>query len=252
MRRVFLYFSILTILFGCDQRLANKTSLRDSLLAHHFKEVARLPNYDTTTLEHHLLKALYLNDTSYIAQYFQGLPEREEWGRRSLYFDSGFHLAPLQAQDVDESYRFNSEDYGWALAYDTMLIDMTSITVSKKGNKVNLQGIWAQYITDPNGRKPAHINVKFRQDTVLKIQYWDTLRQALEYCDYWGLKQDNNSKGKDGSATTVEGYIKGYYDRPHKRHYVYRFSPSTQYALKVPLELVHRLSGRLPNYFRRH
>jgi hypothetical protein len=228
---------------------ADKISLGDSVLKHHFNEVARLARYDTTTLEHHLLKALYANDTDFIARYFQDLPEREEWRKMKLHYDSGFHLSPIQTLKVDEAYRFTSESYGFSIAYDTTVINATSITISKKGNKVNLKGIWAESVWDPTGQEPTYMNIRFKQDTDLKIQYWDTLRQELEYCDYWGLKQDNNSKGTDGSATTVEGYIKGYYGRPDKNHYVYRFVPGN-YALNRPIDLVQRLSGRLPNYAR--
>lgn len=235
---------------GCQpsKRIDNARALADSALAVHFGRIGTLRHYDTATFEHRLLEAVYRRDTVYLKQYLEH--ESEVWSDRKITMiaDSSLGLTPLHALGADQAYRFQWESAFASSGNHSPLTNLGSYTITRSGDKVQLQVIYGLYESAADTAWRFRTTIHYKHDTALAVKEWEALEKALRYCDFWGMKADNDRDGSDGGITSIEGYSAPAESRLRRHHYVFRWVPYGT-ALDSPMRVMRRLSGGWPGYY---
>ena len=199
-------------LFGCNLGDTAKKDYRDSVLTNYFSLVDTSGKFDTSDINYKTLKAYYSNDTIYLKEldrYIQKQKkDRENWD----LWQSDIPLPKLNQLNVETAYRFVYSIYG-SPEYEV-------ITITQKDTTHNLHYLYFYHDKENSKTEKVREFTKriYRTD-------WEEIERKMLYADYWGLKNEKNSRGFDGNDLTVIGYKK--YEYAELNHYVHRWTRTT-------------------------
>ncbi len=223
---------VVPLLYSCRpiSNQDNSTVSRDTLLSNFLKMVDTLPYYDTTNLNFKLLKFYQENDTSNLKKIVGSIHNRSTIPWMHAYLKPCAINTEFDTLTADESYKFSYES-SFCQYY-------TIATITQRGSSV--KAVATVYLNVSNMDSiPCKIVQQYETD--VDSTYWVKFRDAIFVSDFWGLKEDNDYHGTDGSSLDVQGFKKGYtYNRNinSKRSYVSRWSRSMDNLLDPFLMLL--------------
>ena len=234
MRPHYLYIYLL-LLSSCTGTVPHepKMSFRDSVIKAYKEEANANRKFDTSDLNYEILNAYAANDSLSLNKILHEINTEKEnrkwWGQ----LDSCIRLTSLNDMDIDEGYRFE---------YDGGLCPLRQITTICKRNdtiKLNFQLYQLKWDT-------ADCRKLDEFDRLLTLKNWKDFLDKVDRGDFWGLKNDNNRSGLDGSTYYITGYKKTFNNSPAKNHFVYRWEHTSLYeAFEFATQLAANKKGCL-------
>jgi hypothetical protein len=172
--------------------------------------------YDTSELNHKILKAYIANDTAFFKQLRANIKKQTTNRANSDLWNADIPLPNIKNIDADEVYRFIYSLQGGP-AYEV-------ITISKKADSCKLH-----YFSFYGGGDTHVYQMKDQYTESLTIAVWNGLTDKLKQGDFWQLKKGDGVRGLDARDLTVIGYIKPNPARGTGGQYnfVHRFMSST-------------------------
>jgi hypothetical protein len=171
---------------------AESLSARDATMKKYFQLLDSLPVRDTMGEKFKLLRAYYRNDTAYL---------NEEYSALKIYLQQGVRhprackdSAPLQRLGYQEAYRVSY----WAAFCDRAI----DITIGEKDSaytlhvKIDSVDLITGACTTRQFTKP------------IKEWQWEAFKKNIYYVDVWGMQEQNDVTGVDGSGVIVYAYKK--------------------------------------------
>lgn len=194
MTKIFLFFlSIFFISCKNDQSKHVVIQERDSIMGIYFHVVDSLPYADTLDVKFKLLKAYYNNDTAYLTASYNEIAKLLKYREEMLESHICEEPNPLNTLKYQEAYRFN---------YDAAFCNKAvNMTIGKSGDSITLDLYLFEFNDKQTECKTIEHTIKLVDKTI-----WDTLIDSLQKADFWGLKEDNERHGMDGSNLRVAGY----------------------------------------------
>lgn len=180
--------------------------------------VDTLPYYDTTNLNFKLLKAYKQNDTSNLKEIADYIHRTSTTPWMHDYLKPCAINVEFDTLTADEAYKFS---------YESSFCEYYTIaSITQRGNRI--KAIATVY---KNASKIDSIPCTIVQqyETNIDSASWVKFQEAIFAVDFWGLKEDNEYHGVDGSSLDVQGYqknFKGSRNIESKRCYVSRWSRS--------------------------
>jgi hypothetical protein len=214
------FFLVAVLLCSCHQpsNQNNSNSIRDTLLTSFFKMIDTLPYYDTTNLNFKLLKAFKENDTSNLEEITDYIHRTSTTPWMHDYLKPCAVNMEFDTLTADEAYKFS---------YESSFCEYYTIaTITQRGNKVKVN-----VTVYKNASKLDLIPCTIAQqyETEIDSTSWTKFQEVIFAVDFWGLKEDNEYHGNDGSSLDVQGYqkyFKGNRNIQPRRSYVSRWSRS--------------------------
>ena len=201
------------ILFSCNEvNEKNKTSSKEALIKRYFALLDSLPGYDTLNSEYSYMRAYYRNDTAFLKERNKEIVEALENQKKWAFSDSCLRLPHLNKLNASEAYRI---DYDGSFCPYNL-----NITIYIMGEQIELH--FFRYIA---GREygPCRVVKQFKK--TLTSKDWDDFKKAINYADFWGMKEDNGVYGIDGHTLRIKGIrqFQGYPVPLYKS--IFRWSP---------------------------
>ena len=142
-----------------------------------------------------MLKAYYLNDTSYL----RGIVTKYE--RKDGEFTKFWmtNVPILKRLQIEEGYQFQYSE--------TFCSNYYVVTITKNNTTVRLNKVIFQP-TRIEKDKPLDLKLIETSNKTLTIENWEKLLNTLDFADYWNLKANSNNFPLDPSFLTVLGIKK--------------------------------------------
>ncbi len=129
---------------------------------------------------------------------------------------------------ADEAYKF---------VYESSFCHyFTVATITQNGNKIIARTIVYE---NASLMDSTPCTIAQQNEIILDSISWEKFQYELRNSDFWGLKEDNGSRGVDGSSLDVLGYQKSFEGMGERRSYVTRWSGSLDRLLE-PFMLILR------------
>lgn len=227
-----LFFLSVVILCSCGQNSnrTNSISGRDTLLSSFFKMVDTLPYYDTTNPNFKLLRAYSENDTSSMEKIVNYIHRRSTTPWMHDYLKPCAINIEFDTITADEAYKFS---------YESSFCEYYTIaSITQRGNRVKAI---ATVYKNASGSDSIPCTIAQEYETDIDSASWVKFQEAIFAADFWGLKEDNEYHGVDGSSLDVQGYQKNFkwnQSIQSKRSYVSRWSRSMDNLLQPFLMLL--------------
>lgn len=228
------YLMITALLFSCRQGSIQPTitNTRDTLLSKFLNMVDTLPYYDTTNLNFKLLKAYKENDTSNLEKIVSYIKQRSTTPWMHAYLKPCAINVAFDTLTADEAYKFS---------YESAFCDYYTIaSIIQRGNKVKAV---TTVFKNASAMDSLPCTIVQQYETIIDSTAWVKFQEAIFAADFWGLKEDNEYHGFDGSSLAVQGYQKKFKSNQHiqsRRAYVSRWSNSMDNLLE-PFMILLRL-----------
>jgi hypothetical protein len=225
------FFLVAVVFSSCRQTLnQTKSNTRDTILTSFLKMVDTLPYYDTTNLNFKLLKAYKDNDISNLEEIADYVHRTSTTPWMHAYLKPCAINVDFDTLTVDEAYKFS---------YESSFCEYYTIaTITQRGNKVTVIATVYKNASRMDST-PCAITQQYEAD--IDHPTWVKFQEAIFAADFWGLKEDNEYHGNDGSSLDVQGFQKNFDSNGHtqpKRCYVSRWSRSMDNLLKPFLLLL--------------
>ena len=206
--------SWLASIFACASRndiVRSECDSRDSLIS---QDIALSESYsysDTTNPNYRFLKAYSRKDTAYLSRFLEAF-KQSMFAVPELLIDSCMAAKALISSGTKEAYRFIFQE-AWG-SYTA------SITVFHSDSMSNMHVLFYKpKVSD----KPCQLLTEY--DKALSSAQWDSIRNALNYAEFWGLRGDNGRPGIDGTTLLIDGYKQGNDLEADRQYHVYRWQP---------------------------
>lgn len=180
--------------------------------------VDTLPYYDTTNLNYKILKAFKQNDTSNLEQIVSYINRTSTTPWMHAYLKPCAINVEFDTLTADEAYKFSYES-SFCQYY-------TVATITQRGNKIKAN---ATVYKNASAMDSTPCTIAQQYETEIDSASWVKFQEAIFAADFWGLKEDNEYHGVDGSSLDVQGYQKIFRWNQRigsKRSYVSRWSGS--------------------------
>jgi hypothetical protein len=190
-----------------------------------------LPYYDTTNLNFKLLKAYKENDTSNLEKIAGYIEHTSTTPWMHDYLKPCAINVGFDTLTADEAYKFSYES-SFCKYY-------TIANIVQRGNKIMATATVYKNASDMDSL-PCTIIQQY--ETEIDSASWVKFQEVIFATDFWGLKEDNEYHGDDGSSLDVQGYQKGFkwtQNIQSRRCYVSRWGRSMD-SLLVPFLMLLR------------
>lgn len=180
--------------------------------------VDTLPYYDTTNLNFKLLKAFNQNDTSNLEQIINYIDRTSTTPWMHAYLKPCAINVEFDILTADEAYKFS---------YESSFCEYYTIaTITQRGNKIKAI---ATVYKNASAMDSTPCTIAQQHEAEIDSASWVKFQEAIFATDFWGLKEDNEYHGVDGSSLDVQGYQRSFkWNRSiqSRRCYVSRWSRS--------------------------
>jgi hypothetical protein len=177
----------------------------------YFQIIDSLPFEDTLSLNYQLLKAYHRNDTAFLRKVYlnkvnrllhvQQTPKRHRCDTDAL----------VNVMDCEEGYRFS---------YSASFCDRFAIvTVQKVSGGMAVESVLYRFDEAERCTVVKHTNKRF------DAKAWDSFNDKLQFADFWGLREENDDVGLDGSSLNIFGFKKSGIPQDTEYKEVRRWSP---------------------------
>lgn len=230
-----IFFLVTVLLCSCNENSPQTkvTSTRDTLLSNFLKMVDTLPYYDTANLNFKLLRAYKENDTSDLEEIVGYINRTSTTPWMHAYLKPCAVNVEFDTLTADEAYKFSYES-SFCQYY-------TIATITQRGNKIKAS---AKVYKNSDRMDSIPCSIAQEYETEIDSASWVKFQEAIFAVDFWGLKEDNEYHGNDGSSLDVQGYQKDYkwsrnmQSMESRRCYVSRWSRSMDNLLRPFLMLL--------------
>ena len=213
-------FLVSVLLYSCGQNSnqVKVNSTRDTLLSSFLKMVDTLPYYDTTNLNFKLLKAYRDNDTLKLEEIAGYINRMSTTPWMHSYLKPCAVNIEFDTLTADEAYKFS---------YSSSFCEYYTIaTITQRGNKIKAS---ATVYKNSDRMDSIPCTIAQEYETEIDSTSWVKFQETIFAVDFWGLKEDNEYHGFDGSSLDVQGYqndFKWNQKIKSRRCYVSRWSRS--------------------------
>ena len=201
-KNTILFFFIILTICSCRQTNNTNVSLRDSALKSYISSIdtfikneTRFYDLDSNEYSFKMLKAYYLNDTSYLRKIVTK-NEIDDGEFTKFWMNNVSILKRLQ---IEEGYQFQYSE--------TFCRNYYVITITKSNSTVKLNKIIFRPTRIEND-KLFDFKILETSNKILTLENWDKLLETLRFADYWNLKANSNNFAIDPSFLTVLGIEK--------------------------------------------
>lgn len=214
---MFIELLFLIFILSCKSKQNNSndiTEKQNTVLDKYMNFVKENEYYDTSRLEYQLLKSFYSKDSFYVQKASSAISYLENEIKRNKEIDKCITIPNLSEMGAEEAYCFR---YSFSFSPYNRLA-----TIIKFKDSILLKAVIYQYEWEKRPCKIlSHVNIQV--DSIK----WENFQELIEQADFWGLKEDNNIHGVDGSTIDVYGFKKGNNDywNPSRSAHVYRWNP---------------------------
>ena len=160
-----------------------------------FKNEIEFYDLDSNEYSYKMLKAYYLNDTTYLRRVIKSNenPENENPVLDSFW---RLNIPILKHLIIEEAYQFQYSE--------TFCHNYYIITISQFKDSIRLSTIIYRP-TNTYNDKPIKLEIVKKSNKLLSVNNWNELLDAIYLADYWNLKPRNNNVALDPSFLTVVG-----------------------------------------------
>jgi hypothetical protein len=225
----FIFFEV--FIYSCNRNSKPNTSnaTKDSVLSGFFKMVDTLPYYDTNNIDFKFLKAYKNNDTLGLTSIINYIQVRNVKPWMNSYLKPCAKNQEFDTLKADEAYRF---------VYESSFCPyFTVVTIIQTGDKIKATAIVYE---NASLMDSIPCTIAQQNEVMLDSISWEKFQDNILATDFWGLKEDNDYHGVDGSSLDVLGYQKSYRGLGERRSYVTRWSRSMDRLLE-PFMMLLRL-----------
>jgi hypothetical protein len=204
-RKLISYLLSLLVMLSCRQ-VSNKhntnSEIRDSAMRSYlthtdnlFKDEIEFYDLDSNEYNYKMLKAYYLNDTTYLKRVIKNIENPEN---KNTSLDSFWktNIPILKNLNIEEGYQFQYSE--------TFCNDYYIITISQMKDSIKIN-TFIYRPTSVYNVKPIKLEVVKKSNKLLSVKNWNELLDAIYLADYWNLKPRNDNEVLDPSFLTVVG-----------------------------------------------
>jgi hypothetical protein len=211
------------IVYSCN-RNPNQTIpkiTKDTVLSSFFSMVDTMPYYDTNNIDFKFLKAYRDNDTLGLTSIIDYVKVRSVKPWMNSYLKPCAKNQEFDTLKADEAYRF---------VYESSFCKyFTVATIIQKGNNIKASAVVYE---NASLRDSTPCTIAQQNEVILDSISWEKFQDVIVATDFWGLKEDNDYHGVDGSSLDVLGYQKSFRGLGERRSYVTRWSRSMDRLLE--------------------
>jgi len=225
-------FLIALLLNSCRQDLNKNAanSTRDTILSSFLRMVDTLPYYDTSNLNFRLLKAYKENDTSNLKELSDYIHRTTTIPWMHKYLKPCAVNVEFDTLTADEAYKFSYES-SFCQYY-------TIANIVKRGNKIK---VTSTVYKNASIMDSLPCTITQQHETEIDSASWAKFQNQILVVDFWGMKEDNEYHGSDGSSLDMQGYQKDFRGNRSilpRRWHVSRWSRSMDNLLRPFLTLL--------------
>lgn len=229
----FVFILLLCSLSACSRpQSPTAAETCDTIMKNYFRVMDTMEQYFLTNEERQLMRAYYKKDTQYLLKHAKRITEM--FDRRKNRFKISYSALPkdLKRAGYDAAFRF---EYGSAFCNQEL-----NYTIAKKGDSTIVEVyLYEHPIEEMND---TILNYSVVQYIVKRTNHelWDSVSNEMQKLDFWGMLNENDRSGMDGSGLWVAGYISLRQYTANGYHYknIYRWAAEHTYLGELFIKLV--------------